>query len=99
MKKLGKRVFTFIKLKKEKGFTVSKELIEMVKDQKKMRTTILSTLKSGPKTIPEIANETGLEQHIVTWYLMTYLKYRIVKPDEENEEGFWKYSLVKVGGE
>ena len=98
MKKLGKKVFTFIKLKKEKGFTVSKELIEMVKDQKKMRTTILSALKSGPKTIPEIASETRLEPYIVTWYLMTYLKYRIVKAYEETEEGFWKYSLAKTGG-
>ena len=47
---MGKKTFTFLKLKKEKGFTVRKELTEMLMEQKKIKTKILSTLKSGPKT-------------------------------------------------
>jgi len=94
---MGEKTFTFLKLKKEKGFTVRKELTEMLMEQKKIRTKILSTLKSGPKTIPEIASETGLEIHIVTWYLMTYWKSRVVEACDKTEDGFWRYSLVKGG--
>ena len=93
---MSKRNFTFMELKKE-GFTVSKEIIDMAKDQRNIWTKISSALKSGPKTIPEISDQTGLELHVVTWYLMTYLRYRLVKPCEKDEEGFWRYELTKGG--
>ncbi len=92
---MSKKTYTFLRFKKEKGFTVRKELTEMLMEQKKIRTKILSTLKSGPKTIPEIASETGLKHHVITWYLMTYLKYRIIEAHDKTDDGFWRYSLVK----
>ena len=97
MRKLSKEVFTFIKLKK-KGFKVQKELINKTVNQKKIRTVIFSALKKGPRTIPEIAAETGLEPYLVTWYLMTYVKYRLVKPCEKTDEDYWKYELAVSGG-
>lgn len=96
MRKLSKKDFTFIKLKKT-GFTVRKELVNTAVKQKKIQTTILSALKKGPKTIPEIAAETGLEQDLVTWYLMTYVRYRLVKPREKTDEDYWRYELAVSG--
>jgi len=95
---MGEKKFTFLRLKKEKGYIVRKELTKILKKQREVKTKIFSSLKSGPKTIPEIASETGLELHIITWYLMTYWKSRIVEACDKNDEGFWKYSLIKGGG-
>lgn len=92
---MNKKTFTFLRLKKEKGFTVRKELIDMLMEQKKIRTSILTALKSGPKTIPEIASETGLRLYTVTWYLMTYWKHRLIEIYDRTDDGFWRYSLVK----
>jgi len=71
-----------------------KNLIENVKFATKIRNKIKAALKDGPKTVPEIAQETGLESHIVLWYLMTFWRYRQIEPVEKTEDDYWKYKWI-----
>lgn len=84
-----------LKKLKEKGVKPKKEVIEMVKEQRKIIKKIKDCLKDGPKTIPEIASETGLRPGVVTWYVMTLVKYGELEHSEEDFDGYYKYSLAK----
>ncbi len=91
----GKKELTVRKLMKEKGVKPRPEVIEMSKEQRKIIKKIKESLKSGPKTIPEIASDVGLPTGVVTWYVMTMFKYGDVVPEEE-VDGYFKYRLAKV---
>ncbi len=92
----GKKELTVTRLRKEKGVKPKQEVIEMAKEQRRIIKKIKECLKSGPKTIPEIASEVDLPTGIVTWYVMSLYKYGEVVPEEE-VNGYYKYRLA--GGE
>jgi predicted transcriptional regulator len=48
---------------------------ERLKNQKKICRDIHKTIKDEPKTVPEIAEELGLEPHVVLWNLTALKKY------------------------
>ncbi|RLE41630.1 hypothetical protein DRJ19_05530 [Candidatus Woesearchaeota archaeon] len=73
----------------------SKELMDLVRKQAMIKNRIIKALEKGPKTIPEIASEIGLPIHEVTWYVLTFTKYNILRPVEQTDEGYWKYEVVK----
>ncbi len=84
-----------VKLYREKtGAKPSKELTELVRKQAIIKNKIMNVLKSGPKTIPEVAKEVGMPIHEVTWYILTFNKYKLVEPIEKTDEGYWKYKAV-----
>jgi len=86
---------TFLYLRKKIGFKAPpKELQEKLAEQNKIKNKIMEALKTGPKTVPEIAKITGLDTYTVFWYLMTYLRYRLINPVEKTEDGYWKYEWV-----
>ncbi len=83
-----------VKKLREKGIKPKPEVIERVKEQRKIINQIKDCLKAGPKTIPEISKEVGLPSGLVTWYVMTLLKYGEISVDEE-VNGYYKYKLAK----
>ena len=74
--------------------TPPKELIQRVQKVNKIKNKLKAAIKDTPKTIPEIAKETGLESHVVVWYLMTFWRYRKVEPVEKTDDDYWKYKWV-----
>ena len=89
----AKKELTVKKLR-EKGVKPRKEAIERSKEQRKIIKQITECLKSGPKTIPEIAAELNMPTGVVTWYVMTLWKYGQIVAGEE-VDGYYKYGLAK----
>ena len=85
-----------IKIFREKtGLKASKELLDMTREQGKLRGKITKVLAAGPKTIPEIAKELNMDSKTVTWYILTFVRYGVFEPVEQTEEGYWKYKIAK----
>lgn len=82
-------------LRERLGLKPSEELMSLLRKQTEIRTKIIKALKTGPKTVPEISKETGLEPPVVFWYLMTMHKYGLVHEDEKTDEGYFRYKLAK----
>jgi len=52
-------------LRERLGLKPPEELTALLKKQTEIRMKITKALKTGPKTVPEIAKETGLPTHTV----------------------------------
>jgi len=64
-----------------------------------MRRKILEALESGPKTVPEIAEATGLPSREVLWWVMGCVRYNFVEPTgETTSDDFHKYGIVGRDG-
>ena len=50
----------------------------LLKEQKKMQQVLLAALKEKPKTIPELAADTGLPSERVLWFMAALRKYGVV---------------------
>ncbi len=76
-----------------------KELItrnrELLKNQTYERGLIHKGLNSGEKTIPELAEETGLASDTVLYYLSAMRKYGLVK-EAGHAGAYYKYKLIKT---
>ncbi len=81
--------------KENTGATPSKELMERHKRNNTIKREILKALKKGPKTVPEISNDTGIPTYEVMWFIATFLRYRMVEPVEKTDDDYWKYKLIK----
>jgi predicted Rossmann fold nucleotide-binding protein DprA/Smf involved in DNA uptake len=74
--------------------TVPDSLKERRKENTKKEKTILQSLESGPKTIPEIAKETKMASDVVVYSLMTLRKYGRVETDElDDSDEYYSYKL------
>ena len=73
-----------------------KENIERQKEQRKIIKAIKNALKSGPKTIPQIAEEANLRTDEVVWFLFSLRKYGEIQEVEE-VDGYYTYKLVEEG--
>ncbi len=83
---------TFKILKETK--VIPEHVRESMKLFNKIKKQIKGALKEGQKSINEIAEATGLKSDIVTYNLMTLLKYGDIaagEPDEDDE--FYYYKL------
>jgi hypothetical protein len=61
-----------------------------------MRKRILDLLRGGSKTVPEVAQALGLEQHEALWWMMGYVRYGYLRATEEvTEDGYYRYELVE----
>ncbi|MFO8128887.1 MAG: hypothetical protein R6T99_03170 [Bacteroidales bacterium] len=75
---------------------VPETLKEKVKNDGKINRAILKTITDGPKTIPRIAEEINMQPHIVTYYLMTLLKYGKVEVGEiDDMDEYYNYNIKK----
>ncbi len=80
------------------GAKVPDALRELRKRQAVESGKILRALKAGPRTVPEIAKETGLPSPLVVWYVMTFAKEKTVRTGEKTADGFFRYALAPDGG-
>jgi predicted transcriptional regulator len=65
-----------------------------VKEQNRIEKQIAETLKDGPKTVPEISQETGLLTETVFWYLMALKKYGKVTEGQQRDS-YFGYEMKK----
>jgi predicted transcriptional regulator len=90
-----RRRLTVHMLRDRLGIKPPKELTDMVRRQAEIRTKITQALKKGPKTVPEIAEETELDTYTVFWYLMTMYRHGQVEEEGKTDEGYFKYMLKR----
>lgn len=71
---------------------VSDKLKEYNKNLVKVRKDIAAALRTGPKTIPEIARETGLASKDAMWHVMALRKYGKVVEGSQRDD-YFEYML------
>jgi predicted Rossmann fold nucleotide-binding protein DprA/Smf involved in DNA uptake len=68
----------------------------MLKDQQSVRKTITRAMQGEPKTIPQIAQSTGIPAHEVLWHMAVMKKYgQVVENGLDEDYEYYLYSLVK----
>ncbi|MBU8922713.1 MAG: transcriptional regulator [Bacteroidales bacterium] len=76
---------------------VPDEVKVRLKEYGRIKKTILKALEADPKSIPEISAETGLDQEVVTYHLMTMIKFKEVEVDSLDDMDEY-YSYRKAEG-
>ncbi|HDI73840.1 MAG TPA: hypothetical protein ENF57_02390 [Candidatus Korarchaeota archaeon] len=89
----GKVRNTVLEYRKKTGIEPPEELVELVKEINKIKAKITNALKEGPKTIPEIAKEIGMKESLTAWYVLTFVKYGLLEPESQTDEGYYKYKV------
>jgi hypothetical protein len=84
-----------IDLLREKQGGVSDALREYVKTQNRIKKLLHEALKSGPLTVPQIADRCQLDPSVVLWHLMAMRRYGEVLEGRE-QDGYLLY-LLKEG--
>jgi hypothetical protein len=75
---------------------ISGERLVLSRREHGMRRRIISILRQGPRTIPELAEGLGIESHEAMWWMMGYVRYGYVSPTGEvTDEGYHRYSLTE----
>jgi hypothetical protein len=74
---------------------VSESLKLYVKEQQRIRKLLREGLKTGPKTVPQLAKQSGVEASRVLWHLMALRRYGEVVEGME-QEGYFLYELKEV---
>jgi predicted transcriptional regulator len=73
-----------------------KEIVErvrsQVKEQNRIEKRIAEALKNGPKTVPEVSQETGLPPETILWVLMAQKKYGKVIEGQQ-KDSYFTYGL------
>ena len=94
-------------MKVEKGKTakylkqtrpVPKEVTEQLKQYTKSKKLLLTALKEGDKTIPQLSAELNLPTDKVMFQLMTLLKYGFVEVGEIDDMDEYFYYKIKSNG-
>jgi len=81
-----------VQILRERRGGVPKGLLERNRRQAKTHKALTAALKDGPKTVPEIAQITGLPTHELLWYVMGLRKYGQIVEGEERD-GYYEYAL------
>lgn len=67
---------------------------ELLKEQNAIRKQIRQAMKDAPKTVPEVAEATGLPTDQVLWHITAMKKYDLAVEGEMDGE-YFQYALVK----
>lgn len=87
----GKTV-KYLKEKRE----VPKKVTEQLKYFTKTKKAILTVLKEGDKTIPELSKELNIPADEVMFQLMSLLKYDVVETGEiDDMDEYFQYKIKK----
>lgn len=77
---------------------INRNLIEVMRDEMAMQDRILSVLRDGPKTIPEIAALLEYpKQDVVIWVMAMWRYGKLVETGKANQEGYFEYKVVQEG--
>ena len=85
--------FTITAYREKTGAKAPQRLLDLRRDQLEANGKIMKALAAGPKTVPEVARDTGLPPRKTLWFLMTYFKYGLVAPAGKTEEGYFRYAV------
>ena len=88
-----RKKFTITAYRERTGAKASAELLQLRKTQLDIKGKITKSLSAGPKTVPELAKDTGFPPRTVLWYLMTFHKYGLVAPAGKTDDGYFRYVL------
>ncbi|MDG7007420.1 MAG: hypothetical protein JRN06_04150 [Nitrososphaerota archaeon] len=88
-----RKKFTITAYREKTGAKAPQKLLDLRREQLDIRGKITKSLAGGPKTVPEVARDTGLNKRMVLWYLMTYYKYGLVGPAGKTEDAYYRYAL------
>ena len=88
-----RKKFTITAYREKTGAKASTLLLELRRTQLEIHGKITKSLAAGPRTIPEVAKDTGYSPKMVVWYMMTYYKYGLVSVAGKTEEGYYRYAL------
>ena len=75
---------------------VSKQVRNNIKAFNKLKREILKSLEAGQKTIPEIAKEIESDIDVITYNLMTLIKYGFVEAGELDDDDEYYYYKLKI---
>ena len=67
---------------------------ERVKETRAFRKKLSDALSEGPKTVPELAQETGIASQHVLWHLTSMKKYGKVAEGDQSGD-YFQYVLFK----
>ena len=74
---------------------VSENLKNNIKAFNKLKKQILKSLEAGQKTIPEIAGEIESDIDVITYNLMTLMKYGFIEAGEIDDDDEYFYYKLK----
>ncbi len=74
---------------------VSETVKSNIKAFNKLKKKILKSLEAGEKTIPEIAKEIESDIDVITYNLMTLLKYGFIEAGEIDDDDEYYYYKLK----
>ncbi|HEY52156.1 MAG TPA: hypothetical protein G4N94_01730 [Caldilineae bacterium] len=90
-----KRSAMLAELRKQRRNQV-KEAQALLKEQQGIRKALRRSLQSGPRSVPQLAEETGLPAHDVLWHIAAMKKYaQIVEAGLDEEYEYHLYALAK----
>jgi predicted transcriptional regulator len=78
---------------KERRGPVSEKLLESIRQNNAARAAIKKALAQGPRTVPEIAETTGLPSQTVLWTVTAMRKYGSVLEDSV-DGSYPRYALA-----
>lgn len=68
---------------------------EIIREEPCRHAPILAALKSGPLTVPEIAEEIGYPSNEVLFWVMGMRRYgHVVEVADPTDEGYFRYASV-----
>jgi len=69
---------------------------EIIREEPLMHTPILAALKTGPLTVPEIAEQIGHPSDEVLFWVMGMRRYgHVVEVEDPTDEGYFHYASVR----
>lgn len=81
-------------LREKRG--VPKQVTENLKEFTQIKRKITEALSEGELTITQIAEKIGMEKHEAVFYVMTLLKYGVVKTGQiDDMDEYFTYKLNK----
>lgn len=81
-----------IEILRERHGGMSKELKDYFNEQQKIYKALRASLKNGPRTVPQLAQECSLPSPAVMWHLMALRRYGEVL-DGPEQNGYLLYTL------
>jgi hypothetical protein len=68
---------------------------EIIREEPLMHSPILAALKSGPLTVPEIAEQIDQPSNEVLFWVMGMRRYgHLVEVEDPTDEGYFRYASV-----
>ncbi|MGQ9500091.1 MAG: MarR family transcriptional regulator [Dissulfurimicrobium sp.] len=73
-----------------------RDTCEVFRDEMYLKDRIADILRSGPKTIPELANALGLPSHEVMMIVMTMRRFGMVEELPKNKrDDYFQYRFIE----